>query len=86
LADKEPFDYIHKLIVNSKKTDTFGSIQERLQKTAIPLNCFNVAKPTIAQFDDFLEQRAKLILDRIIAVVGPELIVVHNSEDEDGDD
>jgi len=89
LSDREPQDYFEELKKSALRTGTMGDLRRRLTDAMIPGNPEdeNWAESfSIERLNEFLANRAELILGRIRELIGDSLIVSELSPDQAVDD
>lgn len=91
LSDRLPRDYMGKLLREAERSGTLNAKLDQLQAACLPVDSdieATLNKLDTARIQDFLEQRAALILKRVALVLGDSFevsssVVVAGEEDDD---
>lgn len=92
ISNRHPDDYIGELIEKHTKSGTLGGLQSRFDDYLIPINVedqksFDLL--SIANIDEFVTQRANLIIERLQKIIGVNSILKTSEieeEDEEEDE
>ena len=88
LRDQEPLRYLPELVNSARQTGTVGDLKRRFSDAMIPLNPEedSLDDLKIERFEQFLEKRADLLLERIREVIGDSLINSEPTPDEEAEE